>query len=53
MTTAAVHVHRDPEVLAAALAARLVSRLVDAQAARGDAGLVLTGGGTGTAVLAA
>jgi 6-phosphogluconolactonase len=53
MTTTAVHVHRDPDVLAAALAARLVSRLVDAQAARGDAGLVLTGGGTGTAVLAA
>ncbi|HEV7756816.1 MAG TPA: 6-phosphogluconolactonase [Mycobacteriales bacterium] len=53
MTTTAVHVHRDPDVLAAALAARLVSRLVDAQAARGTAGVVLTGGSTGIAVLAA
>jgi 6-phosphogluconolactonase len=48
-----VHVHADPDELAATLAARLVSRLVDAQAARGQAGVVLTGGGTGTAVLAA
>jgi 6-phosphogluconolactonase len=53
MTTLAVHVHRDPDVLAAALAARLVSRLVDAQAARGTAGVVLTGGGTGIGILAA
>jgi 6-phosphogluconolactonase len=53
MSTTAVHVHRDPGELAAALAARLVSRLVEAQSARGHAGVVLTGGGTGTAVLAA
>jgi 6-phosphogluconolactonase len=53
MTTTAVHVHRDPGVLAAALAARLVSRVVDAQAARGTAGVVLTGGSTGIAILAA
>lgn len=53
MSSTAVHVHRDPDVLAAALAARLVSRLVDAQAARGTAGMVLTGGSTGIAVLSA
>ena len=53
MSTTAVHVHRSPALLAAALAARLVSRVVDAQAARGTAGVVLTGGSTGIAVLAA
>jgi 6-phosphogluconolactonase len=46
-----VVVHRDGDLLAAATAARLVTRLVDAQAARGYASLVLTGGRTGTAVL--
>lgn len=46
-----VVVHRNPEVLAAATAARLVTKLVDAQAARGTASLVLTGGRTGTTVL--
>lgn len=46
-------VHRDPELLARAAAARLVTALVDAQASRGEASLVLTGGGIGTAVLAA
>jgi 6-phosphogluconolactonase len=46
-----VVVHRDGDLLAAATAARLVTRLVDAQAARGSASLVLTGGRTGTAVL--
>ncbi len=46
-----VVVYPNPEVLAAATAARLVTRLVDAQAARGWASLVLTGGGTGIAVL--
>ncbi|WP_438672286.1 6-phosphogluconolactonase [Solihabitans fulvus] len=45
-------VHRDGDLLAAAAAARLVTALVDAQAARGSASLVLTGGRTGTAVLA-
>jgi 6-phosphogluconolactonase len=44
-------VYRTAELLAAATAARLVTRLVDAQAARGSASLVLTGGGTGIAVL--
>jgi 6-phosphogluconolactonase len=39
-------------VLAKAVAARLVTRLVDAVAARGHASLVLTGGGIGTQVLA-
>jgi 6-phosphogluconolactonase len=47
-----VLVHRDQEVLAKAVAARLVTRLVDIQSARGGAHLVLTGGGVGTAVLA-
>ncbi|MDT0306721.1 6-phosphogluconolactonase [Streptomyces sp. DSM 44917] len=49
----AVLVHRDAEVLAAAAAARLVTALADAQAARGSASLVLTGGRNGIAVLAA
>jgi 6-phosphogluconolactonase len=39
------------ELLAAATAARLVTALADAQAARGTASVVLTGGRTGTAVL--
>ena len=43
---------RDEEVLAEAVAARLLTRLVDAQALRGTASLVVTGGGVGTAVLA-
>jgi 6-phosphogluconolactonase len=46
-----VVVHRSGDLLAAATAARLVTRLVDAQSARGAASLVLTGGRTGTAVL--
>jgi 6-phosphogluconolactonase len=51
MTVPAILVHRDQEVLAKAVAARLVTRLVDIQAARGGAHLVLTGGGVGIAVL--
>jgi 6-phosphogluconolactonase len=47
-----VLVHRDAPLLAKAVAARLVTRLVDAAAARGGASVVLTGGGIGTAVLA-
>ena len=35
MSTPTVVVHRDPDELAAAVAARLITRLVDAQAARG------------------
>lgn len=39
-----VIVHADTHVLAEAVAARLLVRLIDAQAARGEASLVLTGG---------
>jgi 6-phosphogluconolactonase len=46
-----VVVHASAELLAAAAAARLVTRLVDAQTARGWATVVLTGGRTGIAVL--
>lgn len=48
---AEVVVLADADVLAAAVAARVVTVLVDAQSARGSASLVLTGGGSGTAVL--
>lgn len=48
-----VVVHRDAQLLAQAAAARLITRVVDAQATRGSAAVVLTGGSTGTAVLAA
>ncbi|HUR73617.1 MAG TPA: 6-phosphogluconolactonase [Sporichthya sp.] len=51
--TASVFVHRDPPTLAAAVAARLVTRLVDVQAATGRASIVLTGGSVGIATLAA
>jgi 6-phosphogluconolactonase len=44
-------VHRDADLLAQAVAARLVTRLVDACAAADSASLVLTGGGIGTRVL--
>jgi len=40
-----VLVHRDPPELAAAVAARLITRLVDVQSSRGEASLMLTGGG--------
>ncbi|ASU79302.1 6-phosphogluconolactonase [Actinopolyspora erythraea] len=46
-----VIVHPDGEVLAEATAARLLTRVVDAQAARGVASVVLTGGRTGIGVL--
>lgn len=45
-----VVVHADPKVLAEAVAARLAVRLVDAQAERGLANLVLTGGRVASAV---
>lgn len=45
--------HRDADELAAAVAARLITRLVDVQAARGDAMLCLTGGGIAEKVLSA
>jgi 6-phosphogluconolactonase len=47
-----VLVHHDAGLLAKAVAARLVTKLVDVQAPAGSASLVLTGGGIGTAVLA-
>lgn len=43
--------HDSGDVLAAAAAARLVTRLVDAQVENGTASVVLTGGRTGVAVL--
>lgn len=46
-----VIVHSDPDVLAAAAAARLVTRLVDLQAAGTVPKLGLTGGGVGIAML--
>ena len=51
MSAPEVLVHRDAPLLAKAVAARLVTRLVDAAAARGTASVVLSGGGIGTAVL--
>jgi 6-phosphogluconolactonase len=48
-----VVIYRDEQLLASAVAARLVTALADAQAERGSASVVLTGGGIGTAVLAA
>lgn len=51
-STPAVLIHRDQPLLAKAAAARLVTRIVDVQAGRGSASIVLTGGGVGTAVLA-
>jgi len=48
-----VVVVRDADLLANAVAARLLTRLLDAQALRGRASVVLTGGGVGIASLAA
>ena len=48
-----VEVHPDEAALATAIADRLVRSLAQAQAARGTASVVLTGGGIGTAALAA
>jgi 6-phosphogluconolactonase len=44
MTAGAVAVHADADLLARAVAARLVVRILDAQAERGQATIVLTGG---------
>ncbi|BAU82399.1 6-phosphogluconolactonase [Streptomyces laurentii] len=46
-------VHRDKELMAEAAAARLITKIVDAQAARGSASVVLTGGRNGNGLLAA
>ena len=51
MTPPLVVTHRDATLLARAVAARIITALVDAQAARGSASIVLTGGGIGTATL--
>jgi 6-phosphogluconolactonase len=48
-----VVVHASADLLAQVAAARLVTRLVDVQAATGHAHVVLTGGGIGLATLAA
>jgi 6-phosphogluconolactonase len=53
VTAPQVVVHRDKELMAKAAAARLITRVVDAQAARGSASVVLTGGRNGNALLAA
>lgn len=53
MTSPAVMVHADRDLLAQAVAARLVTGIVDAQAVRRTASAVLTGGGIGTGTLAA
>ena len=45
--------HRDKDEMARAAAARLITRIVDAQAARGTASVVLTGGRNGNGLLAA
>lgn len=51
MTPPLVVVHHDATLLARAAAARIVTAVVDAQAAHGLASLVLTGGGIGIATL--
>jgi 6-phosphogluconolactonase len=53
VSTPEVFVHATGDLLASAAAARTVTRLADAVAARGRAHLVLTGGGIGTKVMAA
>jgi 6-phosphogluconolactonase len=45
-----VIVHADADLLAEAVAARLLVKLIDAQSARGSAGVVLTGGRVAAAV---
>jgi 6-phosphogluconolactonase len=53
VSASTVIVHRDAPMLARAAAARLVTAIVDAQAARGSASVVLTGGTIGIATLRA
>ncbi|MCW6008642.1 6-phosphogluconolactonase [Micromonospora sp. CPCC 205371] len=50
MAETGVVVHADPDLLAQAVAARLIIKLIDAQAARGSACVVLTGGRVAAAV---
>jgi 6-phosphogluconolactonase len=53
MTAPQLVVHRDKDLMALAAAARLITRIVDAQSTRGTASVVLTGGRNGNALLAA
>jgi 6-phosphogluconolactonase len=53
MSTPEVLVHRDGDAVAQAIAARLVTTIVEVQAARGRAHVSLTGGGMGAHCLAA
>lgn len=53
MSTPQLAVHRDKELMAHTTAARLITKIVDAQAARGSASVVLTGGRNGNGLLAA
>ncbi|MGW2744311.1 6-phosphogluconolactonase [Streptomyces sp. NPDC001450] len=53
MSTPQLVVHRDKELMAQAAAARLITKIVDAQASRGHASVVLTGGRNGNGLLAA
>ncbi|MEU3374697.1 6-phosphogluconolactonase [Streptomyces sp. NPDC006711] len=53
MSTPQLVVHRDKELMAEAAAARLITKVVDAQASRGWASVVLTGGRNGNGLLAA
>ncbi|WP_153814665.1 6-phosphogluconolactonase [Streptomyces sp. SUK 48] len=52
MSTPQLVVHRDKELMAQAAAARLITKIVDAQASRGTASVVLTGGRNGNGLLA-
>ncbi|MFM9443903.1 6-phosphogluconolactonase [Streptomyces acidiscabies] len=53
MTAPQLVVHRDKELMAQAAAARLITRIVDAQSSKGSASIVLTGGRNGNGLLAA
>jgi 6-phosphogluconolactonase len=53
LMTANVVIHSDATVLGQAVAARLITRLIDAQAVRGVASVVLTGGRIATAMYSA
>ncbi|MFF4417946.1 6-phosphogluconolactonase [Streptosporangium sp. NPDC001559] len=52
MSVPTVIIHRDADMLAKAVAARVITGLVDVQSSRGSASLVLTGGTVGIATLA-
>ncbi|GAB2852349.1 6-phosphogluconolactonase [Actinocorallia aurea] len=52
MSAPKIIVHESADLLAKAVAARLITRIVDVQAVRGEASIVLTGGTIGIALLA-